>query len=338
MRLSLTLVCSLAVAHAAHESAPPSGEGHTRSQAVQDRTELKGTDGPIFGLAWSPDGRMLASAGFKQVHIWRIGTVAPLRTFRQHTDLVRSVAWSPDGALIASVGDDNVARVWNPESLQQVLELATGPDRAIGWSPDGSRLATSGASGMLKIWNSASGALLHSARLQTTISGLSWSPNGTRIAVAGVNGMTTLWDANTGKLLSQMYVSWPARNDVNGITWSRLGGLLAMAHGARGVGGVTLWNPATKTVAHSLTGAGGWLRGISWSPDGQWLAIGGEDGNVRIQEVETAEVVVTLGTDSKPVWSVAWSPDGRRLAAGNTYRRGQPLSSQAIGMLLRNST
>jgi WD40 repeat protein len=142
---------------------------------------------------------MLASAGFKQVHIWRIGTVAPLRTFRQHTDLVRSVAWSPDGALIASVGDDNVARVWNPESLQQVLELATGPDRAIGWSPDGSRLATSGASGMLKIWNSASGALLHSARLQTTISGLAWSPNGTRIAVAGVNGMTILWDANTGK-------------------------------------------------------------------------------------------------------------------------------------------
>jgi WD40 repeat protein len=323
-RLSVALVVGLAAAHAAPGSVPSFDQEPAPAQAVANRRELKGTDGPVFGLAWSPDGRTLAAAGYRQVNLWRLDDTAPPRTFLAHTDLVRSVAWSPDGVRIASVGDDGVARVWNAESLQQLSVLETGPDYAIGWSPDGSRLATAGASATLKIWRSDSGALLHRARLQTTISSLRWSPDGTSVVVGGINGMTTLWDADTGRLVGRMYVSWPARNDVNGVTWSPPGGLVAMAHGARGVGGVTLWNPATGTVAHTLTSAGGWLRGISWSPDGQWLAVGGEDGTVRVQDVTTSEIAATLPTDSKPVWSVAWSPDGRRLAAGNTGTAGPP--------------
>lgn len=292
--------------------------------AAPARVELRGTDGPIFGLAWSPDGQTLASAGYAQVHLWRTGSTTPLRTFRAHTDLVRSVSWSPDGASVASVGDDGMTRVWNAETLQEVLRLETGPGRSIAWSPDGNRLAIAGASGELQISNSADGALLQSAQLRTTLSSLSWSPDGKTVVAGGINGMTTRWDAGTGTMVAKMYVSWPARNDVNGITWSPHGRLVAMAHGARGMGGAMLWNPATGTVAATLTNVGGWLRGIGWSPDGQWLAVGGEDGIVRIQNVETSEIKATLPTDSKPIWSVAWSPDGRRLAAGNTGAAGPP--------------
>ena len=302
----------------------PHDDHAVRSQVVGDRTELKGSDGPVFGLAWSPDSNALASTGHRQVNLWRLGAPAPVRTFRRHTDLVRSVAWSPDGTLVASVGDDGVAYVWNAETLEPALTLATGPDRSIAWSPDGARLATAGASGTLQIWNSATGARLHSVPLQTTLSSLSWSPDGTRVVVAGINGMTTLWAADTGTLVARMFVSWPDWNDVNGITWSPFGRLVAMAHGARGVGGVTLWSPVAGYVAQTLTSAGGWLRGITWSPDGQWLAAAGEDGSVRILRLDTWEVVATLTTDSRPIWSVAWSPDGRRLAAGNTGAAGPP--------------
>jgi WD40 repeat protein len=295
------------------------------SQAVPSRIEFKGTDGPIFGLAWAPDGQTLASAGFKEVHLWRIDSATPDRTFRMHTGLVRSVGWSPEGTRIASVGDDGVAHVWNTETLQSLLRLETGPARAIAWSPDGKRLATATASGTLQVWSSANGALLHSARLQTTISSVHWSPDGKTIVAGGINGMTTRWDAGKGTMIAKMYVSWPARNDVNGVTWSPNGQLVAIAHGARGSGGLTLWNPKAGTATTTLENAGGWLRGIGWSPDGQWLAVGGEDGNVRILNVETWAVVVTLPTDSKPIWSVAWSPDGRRLAAGNTGATGPPM-------------
>jgi dipeptidyl aminopeptidase/acylaminoacyl peptidase len=247
-----------------------------------------------------------------------------------HTDLLRSVGWSPDGARIASVGDDGVAHVWNTETLQSLIRLETGPGRAIAWSPDGKRLATASASGTLQIWSSANGALLHSARLQTTISSVHWSPDGKTIVAGGINGMATRWDAGSGTMLAKMYVSWPSRNDVNGVTWSPLGQLVAMAHGARGSGGLTLWNPSAGTSTLTFTNAGGWLRGISWSPDGQWLAVGGEDGNVRILNIETSAVAVTLPTDSKPIWSVAWSPDGRRLAAGNTGATGPPRAGGTI--------
>ena len=141
------------------------------------------------------------------------------------------------------------------------------------------------------------------------------------MAVGGINGLTTLWDAQTGALVARMLASRPGRNDVNGVTWSPHGSILASAHGARGHGGVRLWNPAAGRLVQTLTGGGGWLRGISWSPDGQWDAAAGEDGHVRIWNVETGEVVATLPTDSQPVWSVAWSPDGRWLAAGNTGTR-----------------
>lgn len=55
--------------------------GALAQSATQAPIELNGTDGPIFGLAWSPEGDTLASTGFKQVNLWRIGAAAPVRTF-----------------------------------------------------------------------------------------------------------------------------------------------------------------------------------------------------------------------------------------------------------------
>jgi WD40 repeat protein len=262
----------------------------------------------------------LASAGYRQVNLWHLGADAPLRTFKAHTDLVFGVAWSPDGASIASAGDDGIARVWSAETLLQTTTLQTGPARAVKWSLDGGRLAI-GSGVRMQIWRAASRDLLHTALVQAQISSVSWSPDDKMVAVGSVNGMTTLWSAQTGALLAKMNAGDQGRNDVNGVTWSPGGRILATAHGARGRGEIRLWNPVTGRLVRTLPSPSGWLRGISWSPDGLWLAAGGEDGRVRIWSAESGEVVETLPTDSQPVWSVAWSPDGGLLAAGNTGSR-----------------
>lgn len=279
--------------------------------------ELKGTDGPIYALAWAPNGGTLASAGYRQVNLWRPGADTTPRRLTGHPDLVRGVAWSPEGSSIASVGDDGIARVWSAETLVQTTTLETGPARAVKWSPDGRRLAI-GSGFRLQIWHVASRALLHTARVQTQISSVSWSPDGRTVAVGGVHGMATLWTADTGALLAKMNASDERRNDVNGVAWSPHGRVLASANGARGEGEIRLWDPATASLLETVPSPAGWLRGIGWSPDAQWLAAGGEDGQVRIWNVEARQLVATLTTDSRPIWSVAWSPDGRWLAAGNT--------------------
>ena len=291
--------------------------GAQAARVSEIATEFKGTDGPIYSLAWAPNGRTVASAGNRQVNLWRLGADAAPRSFRSHTDLVRGLDWSPDGRSIASVGDDGTARLWDTETLLQTATLQTGPARAIKWSPDGRRLAI-GSGFRMQVWQTATGELLHAAKVQTQISSVSWSPDGTTVAVGGINGMTSLWNAQTGELVGKLAASDPPRNDVNGVTWSPHGRILASAHGAKGHGAIRLWNPASGRLVQTLTSSGGWLRGLSWSPDGLWLAAGGEDGQVRIWNVEAGELAATLPTDSRPVWSLAWSPDGRLLAAGNT--------------------
>jgi WD40 repeat protein len=302
------------------------------SQGSSTRVLSKGARGPVYGLSWAPDGKALASSGYQQVNLWSPDSDVLLRTYSLHTDLVRDVAWSADGVLMASAGQDGTVRVWNAETLLPAVTLQTGPARAVKWSPDGRRLATGSESGVLQIWQAPRGELLHTARIQTTISSVSWSPDGSRVAVGGINGLTTLWDADTGKLLRKTYVSWPERNDVNGVTWSPHGIIVAAAHGARGAGGLRFWNAATGTVVQSLASPAGWLRGLSWSPDGRWVAAGGEDGVVRIWNVDTAEIATTLATDSRPVWSVAWSPDGSRLAAGNNGPPGSGMTGGSVSI------
>jgi WD40 repeat protein len=80
-----------------------------------------------------------------------------------------------------------------------------------------------------------------------------------------------------------------------------------------------------------LTGGGGWLRALGWSADGRWIAAGGEEGTVRIWNVDTGAVTATQPLGPQPVWSLAWSPDGRSLAMGTgTFDSRTPSGTLAL--------
>ena len=64
-------------------------------------TQLIGTTGPIYSLGWSPDGSMIASAGYEQVNLWDASKYEQIATLRGHTSYVWDVDWSPDGNIIA---------------------------------------------------------------------------------------------------------------------------------------------------------------------------------------------------------------------------------------------
>src|SRR5262249_52456341 len=116
-----------------------------------ERLTLAAHAAPLYSVAFSPDGRLLAGAtGWyekekppREVVVWDTETGKELFTFHEHTRLVRSVAFSPNGKLLASAGLDPAVRVWDVAARRQIASYTGrgGWMTCVAFSPDSTLLA-----------------------------------------------------------------------------------------------------------------------------------------------------------------------------------------------------
>lgn len=114
----------------------------------------RGHSKDVFAVAWSPDGKRIASASLdKTVQVWNAVDGGNVFTYRGHSNSVIAVVWSPNGKRIASGSTDGTVQVWDAANGGNVFTYRGHSDYvdAVAWSPDGQRIA-SGGDNIVRVW------------------------------------------------------------------------------------------------------------------------------------------------------------------------------------------
>ena len=278
-----------------------------------------------------------------------------LQTLRGHGEPFFFLAYSPDGSRLATTGGDNLAKVWDADTGEELLTLGghEGETFGISFSPDGKRLATASYDGKVIVWDAQSGErLLTLIDDGAELTAVQFSPDGNLLAANGAyDGHVRIWDAETGELLSSFlaheapmwFVTYDAAGErlatasVDGTAkvWdantheelltlvgnddvvSRVNFSPDGERLATSSMKVRLWDAASGTEQMVLDGHHGFVLWAAFSPEGDRIATSGVDGQVIVWDAISGEELFTLSGHAGLVLGVAFSPDGERLASAS---------------------
>ena len=289
---------------------------------------LHGHTGAVNAVAYSPDGKRLASGGRHiettsnggQVKIWDMDSGQELLTLIGHEVPVRAVAYSRDGLHLASADEHGMIRLWDAASgnLRHAFKGHNGFIYSLAFHPNGSQLVSGGADNLVRVWDVATAAELLSFRETPgtvfRVTTVAYSPTGDVIATSGGSKFVKLWEAATGKMLLRV---GPHLSEVQAIAFRPDGEQIASASDDKSV---RIWDLKSKSLVQVLRGHTRGVNTVVYTPNGKSIISGAMDGGLgelKIWDPIAGEEKYSLRGHREGIRSLAVRHDGLRLVSAS---------------------
>ncbi len=280
---------------------------------LRDAHELN----PVTSLAFSPDGKRLASARFfgQAVGLWDVATGYLLRTIKVNALNIEDIAFAPDGVHVASAcfaGAGGDVRILDLTSDQEARSLPENHvARSVAFGPDGSFLATALVDRTVTLRDLTTGQVVRTLRGHTgTVRSVAIRKDGRRAASSGDDRTVRVWDIATGK---EIHTLKGHTDPIFSVAFSPDGKTVASASDDRTV---KLWDGDAGREIRTLTGHAFKVSAVAFRPDGQTVVSSDYDGFVMLWDVGSGRRIRAAMSHPGGINAIAVSPDGQWLATG----------------------